>query len=71
MTYAEKLELLVAYAAGELTEGQVVALTGMDLVDVHGEVADLLRKAKEAWQRHRKDNPPRWARKKGDPGGQG
>lgn len=58
MNYIHKLEILVAYAAGELTEGQVVALTGMDLVDVRGKVADLLKKSKAAWEQYRKDNPP-------------
>ena len=48
--------ILVALAAGEMTEGQASILLDMDYIDVRSKIVEAVREAKQAWEQYRKMN---------------
>ena len=53
------LEVLVAWAEGEISGCQACALTGLDLVTLRGWKNSIVDQVKERWRVWREANPPK------------
>jgi hypothetical protein len=50
-------DCLIALAAGELSEGQAAALTGINRLSIRQAMQSAIKNAQDAWGEYRKHNP--------------